>query len=98
MICEICFRTMMEDGVSCDDHHLIPKSKRGKDVIRIHKICHRKIHSIWTEKELAEYYNTPARIREYDEMVKFTKWVKKKPPDYYSGTKDSNVRKSKRRR
>ena len=89
---------MIDDKTSNDDHHLIPKCKKGKDVIRIHKICHRKIHSLWTEKELVDYYHTLTRIREHDEMIKFIKWVSKKPDDYYSGTKDSNVRKSKRRR
>jgi hypothetical protein len=98
MICQICNREIPDDLVSSDNHHLIPKSKRGKDTIKIHKVCHRKIHSIWSENELRDYYHTPERIREYPDMAKFIKWLKKKPDDFYIKTKDSNIRKSKRRR
>jgi hypothetical protein len=98
MICVICKRELPEDPHYSDEHHLIPKSKKGKDTVLIHRLCHNKIHSIWTEKELADYYNTPERIREHPEMRKFIKWFSKKPIDFYVKTKDSNDRKSKRRR
>lgn len=98
MICEICNRPMSDDLISSDEHHWIPKSKGGKDTSRLHKICHRKIHSMWTETELSKYYNTPERILENDQMVSFVKWLKNKPVDFYIGSRDSNVRKSKRKR
>lgn len=98
MICVICDREMPDDSFYSDDHHLIPKSKRGKDVVRIHRVCHNKIHSVWSEKELADYYNTPERIKTHPEIIKFVKWMRNKPIDFYIKTKDSNVRKDKRRR
>lgn len=98
MICDICGRKIPDDLTCSDEHHLIPKSKKGKDTIRIHKVCHNKIHSIWTEKELAKYYHTPSRILENEEMQNFVKWLSNKPEDFYIKTKDSNDRKRKRRR
>lgn len=98
MICVICDKTLPDDVTFSDYHHLIPKSKKGKDVIRIHRICHNKIHSIWTEKELAKHYNTPDKIREHPDMCEFIAWVKNKPDDFYVKTRDSVTRKSKRRK
>ena len=80
--CPICDRDMWK-GPSIDKHHLIPKCKGGKETEYMHKICHRKIHSIWSEKELARDYNNPEKIKEHEEMQKFIKWVKKKEPDFY---------------
>ena len=97
-LCSICGREILDDGVSTDLHHWIPKSKKGSDVSRIHKICHNKIHSLWTENELRDYYNTPERILSHPDMRKFVKWLKRKPADFYVKTKDSNVRRGKRRR
>ena len=98
MICVICNREMPDDPFYSDDHHLIPKSKKGKDAVRIHRMCHNKIHSVWSEKELADYYNTPERIKSHDEIIKFVKWFSKKPIDFYAKTKDSVERRGKRRR
>ena len=97
-LCPICEREFPQDPFYSDDHHWIPKSKRGRDVALVHRICHNKIHSIWTEKELTEYYHTPERIKSHPEMQKFIKWFSKKPIDFYVKTKDSNIRKMKRRR
>ena len=92
-MCPICDREMI-DGKFIDKHHLIPKSKNGKytDTITLHRICHEKIHSIWTESELVSYYNTPARMKENADLCKFIKWVKKKPYDFFVKTKMSNAR------
>ena len=57
-ICPICNRMMIE-GPSVDKHHFVPKSEGGVDTVFIHRVCHSKIHSLFTEKELAEEYNTP---------------------------------------
>lgn len=94
--CPICQRELGD--IAVDKHHLIPKTFKGKDTIDLHKICHRKIHTVWTERELCNYYHTVERIVEYDEIIKFIKWVKKKEPSYYDSSKDTKSRKSKRRR
>lgn len=91
--CPICDREMIK-GKFVDDHHLIPKAKNGKygPKITIHRVCHEKLHSLWTERELAQYYNTAERIREHPEIKKFIKWIKRKPVDFYAKTKMANER------
>lgn len=98
--CVICGREFSEDESSWDLHHLIPKSKGGKDseLIKIHRICHNTIHSTWAENELKRYYHTVERITSDDRMQKFIKWVRRKPSDFYVKTKDTSRRRNKRRR
>jgi len=77
--CPLCGREL--DATS-DLHHLVPKSKKGKETVRLHKICHRKIHSLFDEKLIASYYNTIERLLESDDIQRFVKWIKKKPIEY----------------
>lgn len=86
-ICPICDREMWK-GPSIDKHHFTPKCEGGKDTEYLHVICHRKIHSIWTEKELAKEYNDPNKVRAHEEIQKFIKWISKKEPDFM----DKNIR------
>ena len=81
-ICPICDREMWE-GKFVDKHHFYPKCMGGKDTEWLHKICHRKIHSVFTEKELALVYNNPNVIINHVEFVKFRKWISKKSPDFF---------------
>ena len=74
-------------GKSVDRHHWIPKSCGGKDQALIHRICHRKIHSLWTEKQLRDEFNTPEKIRNHPQMADFLNWVRKRPADYYDRTR-----------
>ncbi len=95
--CPICKRDMIP-GKSLDDHHLIPRTFKGKETVALHKICHRKLHSVLTEREMQHHYHTVERLLEHEEIKKFIKWVKKKDPEYYSGSKETKGKKSKRRR
>ena len=94
--CPLCGRVMF-DGPSINEHHLVPKSLKGKDKIIIHAACHQKIHTIFTEKELQQKYNTIKKIKENGEIQKFIKWIKKKDPEYYERSKTSNLLKDKRK-
>lgn len=98
MICDICNRELPDNLDECNRHHLIPKSKGGVETILIHKICHNKIHSIWTETELGNYWHTVDRILEHPDMIKFISWVNNKPLDFYTTTKDTTTRKNRRKR
>jgi len=95
--CPICNRELIH-GKSVDEHHLVPKTFKGKDTIMLHKICHRKLHSVITEREMKSHYNTIARLLEHEEIQKFVKWVAKKDPEFYSSSKETTNRKNKRRR
>jgi hypothetical protein len=96
--CKICGRPL--GTVNIDLHHLLPKTFKGKsddtNLIPLHKICHRKLHSVFTEREMQHYYHTIEHLLEHSEIEKFVKWVSKKPADYYSGSDETNIRNSKR--
>lgn len=94
-LCPLCDREL--DDLA-NEHHLIPKSLKGKDTITLHKICHNKIHHTFSERELANYYHTIERLKDHKEIQKFVKWIKKKPFDFYDGNKDTKDRKKKRKR
>jgi hypothetical protein len=69
-------------GPSINKHHLIPKTFGGIDAVWIHVICHTKIHSVFTERELFNRFHTFERLVEHPEMEKFVKWVRKRHPEY----------------
>lgn len=91
--CPVCERDMWK-GVFVDRHHFLPKCKGGKESEWVHKVCHNKIHSVFTEKELAKEYYDPEKVRQHPEMQKFIEWIQKKDPDYY----DKNVKHSRKRK
>lgn len=64
--------------------------------VLLHKICHDKIHSVLTEKELKTYYHTIERIKTVEEIEKFITWLQKKPNDFYDGSVKSNALKQKK--
>jgi hypothetical protein len=64
----------------------------------LHPICHRKLHSAISEKEMEKYYHTIERLLAHSDIQMFVTWVKNKDPNFYSGSNDSTNRKNKRRR
>lgn len=80
-LCPLCGRPMTR-GPSVNDHHLVPRSKGGRKKWAIHKVCHGKIHSTLSEKELAERYFTFEALRAHPEISAFVAWVRKKEPTY----------------
>lgn len=85
--CPLCGRPLAPPS---NRHHLLPLSKggRGTTTIFLHKVCHDKIHSVFTEMELKRHYNTMERLQQNEEIAAFIKWVRKKEPEYY----DKSVR------
>ena len=92
-ICPLCNRMLA--GI-CNKHHLLPKSKGGKNTptIVLHKICHDKIYAMFTEMELKRLYNTIEQLQQNEEMQKFIKWLSNKEPEFY----DKSVKGKERRK
>lgn len=82
--------------INVDAHHLIPKTFKGKELVDLHKICHRKIHATFTERELLHHYHTFERINAHEQIAAFIKWVAKKDPGFYDGSKETTERKKRR--
>ncbi len=90
--CPLCGRALIV-GRSVDEHHLLPKSQGGREKFLMHRICHRKIHATFTEKELARIYSTWQALQAHEDIAAFIAWVQKKPPEYY----DNSVKAARRR-
>jgi 5-methylcytosine-specific restriction endonuclease McrA len=91
-VCPLCGRPMVA-GKSIDEHHLLPKSQGGRETHTIHRICHRKIHATFTEKELARSYTNWQALQAHEDIAAFIAWVQKKAPEYY----DNSVTAARRR-
>ena len=88
-ICPLCQR---EIAAPANLHHLLPISQGGAHTptVLLHVICHNKIHSLFTEKELAKSYNTIEKLLADEEIQKFVKFVQKQPPSYNDRNKRAN--------
>jgi len=81
--CPLCGRPMIP-GPSLDRHHWSPKSQGGDpiDWAWLHKVCHRKIHAVLSEKELAMSFHSAESLRQHPEIETFVRWVRKKNPEF----------------
>ena len=80
LICPLCERPIPE--TLKDAHHLVPKSRGGTQTEFLHRICHRQIHALLTESELAKQYNTVEALLAHPGIADFIDWVKRKPADF----------------
>lgn len=83
-LCPLCGRPL--GTVNIDRHHLVPRTFKGKEQFPIHKICHRKIHSVLSDRELLQHYHTWEALRAHPDIATFIAWVARKPPGFYTGT------------
>ena len=87
VVCPLCDRHIPKTQI--DAHHLIPKSHRGTETVLLHRICHRQIHALFTETELARQYNTVDKLKNHEEILRFIQWVKQKPDDFFERSRKS---------
>jgi hypothetical protein len=92
LICPLCDRTIPSS--QRDAHHLVPKSKGGRQTEYLHRICHRQIHALFTETELARQFNSVEALLAHPDIVVFVTWVKTKPDDFMERTRKSQRLKS----
>lgn len=88
-ICELCRR----EGVNVvTEHHLIPREEGGGKLQTAWLCvnCHKQIHALYTNKELALKLNTLASLESDEKISKYLKYIRKQP-----STKSVRVKKSK---
>lgn len=85
--CELCNRNVS----IITKHHLIPKQKGGRDykTIKLCTACHKQIHALFTNAELATLYNSIDSLKKNDRIIKFLKFVQKMPGDNHVDIKKS---------
>ncbi len=87
VICPLCERPI--PPAQRDAHHLVPKSRGGVQTAFLHRICHRQVHALLTEAELARDYATADALRAHPGMARFLAWVRRKPDDFFERTRKS---------
>lgn len=86
--CPLCGRELIE-GKSINKHHMIPRTFGGRESVWMHRVCHGKIHAVFTERELLQHYHTPERLLEHPEVQKFVRWIRRKDPEYVTKHRES---------
>jgi hypothetical protein len=72
-----------------DAHHLVPKSKGDRLTTYLHRICHRQIHALLTEAELAKKFNSLEALLAHPDIALFVAWVRTKPDDFMERSRKS---------
>jgi len=86
--CAICGRP----DTPLTRHHLLPQSRHNKPrftrnhtkeegltrIALLCKACHSFVHSVFSEKELEQSYNSIEALRSHTEVAKFATWLSTK--------------------
>jgi hypothetical protein len=84
LACFLCGRPI---GEKVQWHHVVPKSRGGREKVPVHPICHRTIHATLTNKELERCYSTAEALRAHPKVAKFLQWVSGKGADFHAPTR-----------
>lgn len=76
MNCPFCNRETPEEFQ--EKHHLIPKSKKGKDTVLVCSDCGDMIHQLFKVSELKTKLNTVDKIKAEPKMQTWISWISKK--------------------
>lgn len=89
-VCPLCERPIPADQQ--DAHHLVPRSEGGRDTVLLHRMCHRQLHALFTEVELAREYHSIERLRAHPDMARFLRWVATRPPGFIERVRGSRLK------
>lgn len=94
LFCPLCKREV----TSLTDHHIVPKSRGGTQLVGICKDCHRQIHALFDNKTLEQELNSVESLLANDQFAKYVKWVGKRPDGVVHKAKRSRDTKKRGRR
>lgn len=77
--CPVCERPL---GTKVEWHHLVPKAEGGRITAAVHPICHRTVHALIPNADLARTYADPAALRAHPGIARFAAWIADKPADF----------------
>ncbi|MXO96143.1 HNH endonuclease [Erythrobacter aquimaris] len=83
-MCWLCERPL---GRKVQQHHTVPKAKKGRATVAVHPICHRAIHANFTNTRLSRIGEDRAALLEDEALAKFVDWIANKPPDFHAPTR-----------
>jgi hypothetical protein len=64
----------------------------GRASDHLHLFCHRMIHRVFSERELAGPYADPEVVRGHPDIARFIAWVRRQPPEYVDWPKEPRKR------
>ena len=83
-ICALCERPL---GHRVEWHHVLPRSRGGRETVPLHPICHRAIHAAVPNADLARHHPDVESLRVRPDIARFLAWVASKPPDFHAPTR-----------
>ena len=84
--CALCGRPL---GRRTEWHHVVPKSRGGRETAPLHPICHRMIHAAVPNADLARHHPDLESLRQREDVARFLAWIADKPPDFHAPTRRS---------
>ena len=92
--CELCERS----EIKLTKHHIIPKEEGGteKDIVMICSDCHRQIHALYSNQELALRLFSIEALKNDEKLKKFIRFIKKQPTTKRAVVAKSRDRKCKK--
>jgi hypothetical protein len=73
-VCPLCEREVPV----VSDHHLVPKSRGGRETEPICLDCHGMIHTLFDNKRLERELNTVQALQNEPQFEKYLKWVSRR--------------------
>ncbi|MBE5961884.1 MAG: HNH endonuclease [Lachnospiraceae bacterium] len=92
--CELCHR----QNIGLTKHHLLPREEGGKEehIAYICEDCHKHIHALYTNRELAIRLSTIQDLQADDKICKYLKFIRKQPSSKKVRSVKSNERRKSR--
>ena len=78
--CPICGRETPQQFQ--EKHHLVPKCKKGREVVVVCINCGDQIHKLFDIRELKKELNTIEEIKNHPDIQKWVKWISKRTGDF----------------
>lgn len=97
-LCVFCGRSVPASMITM--HHVLPKEKGGTAEHRepFCKPCHKQIHAVFSNKQLAEEYHSIDMLRAAPELASFLAWIRKQRPERNFRTVTSSDHPKRRKR
>lgn len=94
LTCPLCGRHVLLRNMS--DHHVVPRSRGGKEKALLCFACHRKVHSLFTNRELEAEYHSVEKLKSHPQMQSFISWLSRRSPEYLPRSRQANERRRRR--
>ncbi|WP_299758224.1 HNH endonuclease [uncultured Pontibacter sp.] len=75
-VCELCGREVL----NLSRHHLVPREEGGRygATAELCQPCHSTLHLTFSNRDLAQVYNTIPALQEAEPLQKYLRWVRTK--------------------